>query len=120
MQHLARYVDHTDARLGNGKGTDRHFLNIAHAKMLNATLAGVLYKPGPRNTNPSLARDRFVHGGHRGTRIYDHSCGMAIEHGRDFEVIACVQAHCISREPSAGMAAGDLLTEWTARIVGMI
>src|SRR5438045_657534 len=42
----------------------------------------------PQNTNPSLARDRFVHGRHRGTRIYDHSCGMAIEHGRDFEVIA--------------------------------
>jgi len=56
--------------------------------MLNATLAGVFYKPGSRNSNPSLARHRFVHGRHRGTRIYDHSCGVTIEHGRDFEVIA--------------------------------
>src|SRR5207237_10064308 len=93
MQHLTRYVDDTDARLQNGKVTDRHLLNIARSEMLNATLAGVLSKPGSRTTNPSLARHRFVHGCHRGTPISDHSRGVAIEYVRNFELIACIQAH---------------------------
>ena len=88
MQHLARYVDYTNVRLGNGKVTDCHFLNIARAEPLHASLAGVLYKPGPRNTNPGLARHRFIHRRHGGPRIYNHSRRVAIEHGRHFEVIA--------------------------------
>src|SRR5205823_6347949 len=117
MQHLARYVDDTDTRLENGKVTDRHLLNVARSEMLNATLAGVLSKPGPRNSNPSLARHRFVHGRHRGTRIYDQSRGVAIEHGRDFEVIASVQPHRNSSESSAGKKTGQLLTDWAVRTV---
>src|SRR5207248_8807544 len=115
MQHLARYIDHTDARFRNGKVTDRHLLNIACAEPLNPSLAGVLCEPGPRNITPSLACHRFVHGRHRGTRVYDHSRGVAIEHGRDFEVIACVQPHWNSSESSAGKETGQLLTDWAAR-----
>src|SRR5947207_6042123 len=111
MQHLARHVHYADGRPGNGKITDRQILNIARAEALNSSLSGVLDKPSPPNANPSLARHSSVQGRYGGTGVHDQSRRVAIEHGRDFEVIASVQPHRNSRESSAGKKTDQLLTD---------
>src|SRR6266567_1908983 len=117
MQHLARYIHHTDTRLGNGKVTDRQLLNIVRCELLNPSLSSVLYKPGTRNTNPSLARHSFVQGRCGGTRVHDQSCGVAIDYGWHLEVIGRVPSHRNSRESSAGKQTDQVLTDCGARTI---
>src|SRR6266480_3188394 len=117
MQHSARHIHHTDRSLGNGKVTDLQLPNITRAEPLNASLSGVLYKPGPRNTYPSLARHRSVHRRHGGTRVHDHSRRMAVERGRHLQVIGRVPSHRNSSEPSAGKQTGHALTDCGTRTV---
>src|SRR5438270_497477 len=83
-----RHVHYADGRPGNGKITGRQILNITRAEALNSSLSGVLDKPSRPNANPSLARHSSVQGRYGGTGVHDQSRRVAIEHGRDFEMIA--------------------------------
>src|SRR5947207_7156896 len=57
------------------------YTTLFRSEMLDATLAGVLSKPGPRNSNPSLARHRFRSEEHT-SELQSHSdlvCRLLLE-----------------------------------------
>jgi hypothetical protein len=84
MQQLARRVHYADGRPGMAKSPIVSSLISPRSEPLNASLSGVLDKRGP----PMLTRAWLAILLSRVVTAHDQSRGMAIEHSRDFEVIA--------------------------------